>query len=364
MPVKIRLGLIGATVTPTWASRAHLPALKDNPDFDLVAVCTTRPETAEVVRRQVGARLAFHDYRDMMASPEIDAVAVVVRVPGHYVPTRAAIEAGKHVYTEWPLGHTSAEADDLAALAKTRGVLAMAGLQSRLDPTLNYVKELLAGGYVGELLACNVSLIREGILGRRSDRTWQRDASLGANTFTIPGGHTIDALRFVAGPIQRLAAVVATQVKQWHETDTDKMLDVSSPDNVLVSGQLQGGALLSVNVATIPWAGSAYRMELYGRAGTLIVTGADTPQFGELRLQGACGGNTLVDMEVPARFVLVGSAMPRGEPWNVGQMYAAFAAAIRGGQQSFPDFATAAQMHTLLDAIKRSSDTGRQVEVV
>ena len=51
----------------------------------------------------------------MVASPAIDAVAVVVKVPEHYGPTRAAIEAGKHVYTEWPLGRTTAEAEELAA---------------------------------------------------------------------------------------------------------------------------------------------------------------------------------------------------------------------------------------------------------
>lgn len=57
----------------------------------------------------------------MMASPEIDAVAVVVRVPSHYEPTKAAIEAGKHVYTEWPLGRTTSEAEELAALARAKG---------------------------------------------------------------------------------------------------------------------------------------------------------------------------------------------------------------------------------------------------
>ena len=48
----------------------------------------------------------------MVASPEIDAVAVVVRVPSHYEPTKAAIEAGKHVYTEWPLGRNTVEAEE------------------------------------------------------------------------------------------------------------------------------------------------------------------------------------------------------------------------------------------------------------
>ena len=93
-----------------------------SPDVEMTAVCTTRPETAEEARKAFGAKLAFTDFREMVASKEIDAVAVVVRVPSHYEPTKAAIEAGKHVYTEWPLGRTTAEAEELAALARAKGV--------------------------------------------------------------------------------------------------------------------------------------------------------------------------------------------------------------------------------------------------
>lgn len=71
-----------------------------SPDVEWTAVCTSRPESAEEARCTFGAKLAFHDYREMVASPAIDAVAVVVRVPEHYGPTEAAIEAGKQVYTE------------------------------------------------------------------------------------------------------------------------------------------------------------------------------------------------------------------------------------------------------------------------
>jgi predicted dehydrogenase len=121
MAHKIRLGFVGANVRATWASQSHFPALLASPDVELTAVCTTRPESAEEARAAFGATLAFHDVRAMVASPAIDAVAVVVRVPSHYEPTKAAIEAGKHVYTEWPLGRTTAEAEELAALAGRRG---------------------------------------------------------------------------------------------------------------------------------------------------------------------------------------------------------------------------------------------------
>ncbi len=134
MANKIRLGFVGANVRSTWSSQSHFPALLASPDVELTAVCTTRPESAEEARQAFGAKLAFHDFRATVASPEIDAVAVVVRVPSHYEPTKAAIEAGKHVYTEWPLGRTTAEAEELAALARAKGVQTAVGLQSRVSP--------------------------------------------------------------------------------------------------------------------------------------------------------------------------------------------------------------------------------------
>src|SRR6188508_2422796 len=150
MAEKIRLGLIGASVRGTWSSRSHLPAVQASGDVELTAVCTTRADSAEAARQAYGARLAFDDWRKLVASPEIDAVAVVVRVPSHYEPTRAALEAGKHVYTEWPLGRTTAEAEALAALAHAKDVRTATGLQARLDPVLMYMKERIESGYVGQ----------------------------------------------------------------------------------------------------------------------------------------------------------------------------------------------------------------------
>jgi predicted dehydrogenase len=364
MADKIRLGLVGANVRATWASQSHFPALLASPDVELTAVCTTRPESAEEARQALGAKLAFHDFRAMVASPAIDAVAVVVRVPAHYEPTRAAIEAGKHVYTEWPLGRTTAEAEELAVLARAKGVQTAVGLQARVSPTLMYLKEQIEAGSVGEVLACHATAMRDGALARPSSRTWQRDASLGANTLTIATGHVIDALRFVAGDFTQVACLVTTQARQWYETDTRQVVAVTSPDNVLVSGQLASGAVASVHVAAVPWAGSGFRMEIYGRDGTLVTTGSVSSQRGEtLRLQGAQGSHELRELAIPERFVYVPADFPRGDPFNVGQMYALFAAAIRTGQSRLPTFDTAVDLHRFLDIIKRASETGRALPV-
>ena len=363
MAEKIRLGIIGANTQKGWAPRSHLPAIMASPEFELTAVCTTRQESADESAKKYGARLAFDDYHKLLDHPDIDAVAVVLRVPSHYEPTVAALNAGKHVYTEWPLGRTTEEAVEMADLARSKGVQTLVGLQARAAPGILYAKELVDTGYVGQVMSCHVSLIREGGLQRTSDRTWQRDDSLGANTLTIACGHTIDALRFVLGDFGHVSTVVSTQAKQWLDTDTQQMLDVTSPDNILVSGRLASGGVASVHIASNPWAGSGYRMEIYGRDGTLTVSSEDSPQLNEVKLQGAKGSNNLEDLEIPGKYTNVLEGMPSGSPFNVGQMYYRFGESIRTGKTWEPNFDTAVDLHHFIDDIRRSSEQGREVEV-
>ena len=364
MADKIRLGFVGANINSGWSTQSHYPALLASPDVELTAVCTSRPESAEEARKAFGAKLAFHDFREMVVSPEIDAVAVVVRVPLHYEPTKAAIEAGKHVFTEWPLGRTTAEAEELAALAKAKGLQTAVGLQSRVSPAVLYVKELIDDGYVGEVLSCHVTTMRDGALERHSSRNWNLDISQGANTLTIANGHVIDALRFVLGDFKRVACMVTTQVQKMYETDTQKYIDVTSPDNVRVSGQLVRGAAATVSVGAVPWAGSGFRMEIYGREGTLITTGSVSSQRGEmLRVQSAKGSNELKDLALPERYFYVPEDFPRGDPFNVGQLYTLFAEAIRTGENRLPTFDTAVELHRFIDTIKKASDTGQEQAV-
>ena len=96
----LRVGLIGANATVGWSPRSHIPALLGLPDVELAAICTAHEDTAKESARKFGVELAFHNHLDMLESAEIDAVGVSVRVPDHHRLTMAALEAGKHVYTE------------------------------------------------------------------------------------------------------------------------------------------------------------------------------------------------------------------------------------------------------------------------
>jgi predicted dehydrogenase len=158
--------------------------------------------------------------------------------------------------------------------------------------------------------------------------------------------------------------MVTTQAKQWYETDTQQLVEVTSPDNVRVCGQLESGASASVHVGAVPWAGSGFRMEVYGREGTLVTTGSVSSQRGEmLRVQGAQRSHELRDLAIPQSFSYVPADFPQGDPFNVGQMYALFAEAIRTGQSRVPTFDTAVDLHRFIDTIKQASDSGQELRV-
>ena len=104
-------------------------------------------------------------------------------------------------------------------------------------------------------------------------------------------------------------------------------------------------------------------MEIYGRDGTLVVTSEESPNHDGMRLQGLRGGNVLEDLEVPGKYTYVLEAMPRGAPYNVGQIYYQFGQGIRSGENCQPDFNTAVELHRFLDNIQEASVQGRAVAI-
>ena len=362
---KIRVGIIGANARYGWSMRAHLPALLAMPEFELAAVCTSQKETAEESAKHYGADMAFHDFREMVRHPEIDLVSVSVRVPLHHSMVMAALEAGKHVFCEWPLGANLAEAEEMASLARSKGVKHMVGLQARGSPTLLRLRELLAEGYVGEILVCHMTMFLPGYYHRSLDRAWMAHRENGANTLTIATGHAIDAFCFCVGEFQELSAQVTTQVPVWQFAEQVKTVEVTAADNVVISGILENGASASAHVATIPWYGTGWRMEVFGREGTLVASSQQMVQIGDVQLLGGHGSAAAMErLPVPGRLTRVPGEVPQGEPFNVAQMYEDLLQAVRAGKRVEPDFDLAVKRHRLLDSMQNASDQGNKQRVV
>src|SRR5437867_8136362 len=123
---RIRVGIIGANPDRGWAAEGLIPALKSlSDDFQITALSTSRRESAVAASKLFGVPAAFDNHRDLVNRPDVDVVAITVKVPYHLELATAALDAGKAVYCEWPLGNGLQEAETLAALAKKQGVLAV-----------------------------------------------------------------------------------------------------------------------------------------------------------------------------------------------------------------------------------------------
>jgi predicted dehydrogenase len=112
----------------------------------------------------------------------------------------------------------------------------------------------------------------------------------------------------------------------------------------------------------VPSNPSGQRLEIYGTAGTLVISGGSA-NTGLNHLHGARGNDVLGAMPVPERFTLVPEATPTGSARNVAQAYARLASALSANDQFTPDFAHAVKRHQLIDAIERSSATGTSVKL-
>src|SRR6202022_3244066 len=217
---KIRVGIIGVSPQRGFASIAHIPALQALPEFEISAICTTRQDSADAAAKHFGIPLAFSDAEKLAQHPDVDLVTVSVKVPDHYQPVMAAIEAGKHVYCEWPLGRNTDETIRMSDAADRKGIRHAVGLQGQVSPAINYTKDLIADGYVGRVLSATM-IGGAPNWGPTIDR---------ANLLTIPGGHTIDALCCCLGEFRELAAFVVSQRDRIPVEETGELIAKTSPD--------------------------------------------------------------------------------------------------------------------------------------
>ena len=365
MPDNVRVGLVGADASGSgWGSVAHIPGLAAAEGIELAAVCTSRPESAAAAGEAYGVP-SFHDVHVLAAQPDIDLVSVVVRVPKHRELVMAALEGGKHVFSEWPLGANSAEAEDMAAAAGAAEVVTGVGLQGRQDPSLTMIRQLHADGWLGQVTSVNVTMMGGGALAHRTSDAWMGTRANGANFLTIVGGHTLDALTYCISPFVELSGSVATLFPEWQLADTGETIEVDAPDNAAVTGVLEGGAMVSVRVGSVPHNASGWRMEIYGTEGTIIATTAGLPQITPVTLTGARGEDALGALPVShgADVADRSGRFPPGPPGNVGRAYEQLGQAIRDGRSFSPGFAHASELHQLLDTIQRSSDEGGSIAV-
>src|SRR5438874_2143521 len=336
---RIRVGIIGANPDRGWAAQAHIPALTSlSDDFEITALSTSRRESADAAGQRFGVRLAFDNHHDIVNSDLVDVVAVTVKVPYHLELATAAIDAGRAVYCEWPLGNGLREAETLAALAKKKAVLAVAGLQARSAPSVAYVRDLIKQGYVGEVLS--TTLIGSGMgWGPTVEpfNAYLNDRKNGATLLSIGVGHAADALCYCLGEVQELSATMTMRRKAFTIAKSGESRPMAAHDQVAVTGLLEGGAAFSIHYRGGQSRATNLLWEINGTDGDLQITAdGGQAQIFDLTVRGANGAQTSLEiLPVPEEYRLLPL---QGPALNVAQAYARFARDYREGTHLCPTF--------------------------
>src|SRR2546425_9563595 len=322
------VGIIGVSPVRGWAATAHIPALRALPNYEIRAVSAHSAESARAVGQAFAVGAVFSDHEKLVTQPDIDVVAVTVKVPHHRELVSPALAAGKAVYCEWPLGRDLDDARAIAALAAEQGVRTVVGLQARQAPAIEFVQELLSGGYLGEVLS--TTMVGLSVLGDvlGQPNAYMLDKANGANVLPIAAGPSLDILNYVLGEFADLSAVSNLRRPRITIEETGEQIVKTAPDQIAVIGTLTSGATASVHVREAVAGGTGFLWEINGTDGTLRITAdAAQPQIFPLSVAGARGRDEPAELIVPAALTQKWPARTslEGAPaFNVGPAYAAF----------------------------------------
>ena len=354
---EIRVGIVGANAEKSWAKDSHVPAIKGVPGLRLAAVATRNERSAREAAQAFGAERWFSDPFVMIQDDQIDVLTIAVKVPAHRELVLAALEAGKAVFCEAPLGRTVAEAEEMARAA---GSLHTAiGLQGRLNPAVRRAAQLISSGNIGRPLNAKIVSTTVGFGPELpSSYDYFNKTSSGANLPTISAGHTLDLVEAVLGPIIEIDARTEILWPAVKLTDTGEESLRETADYVAVLGKTQSGAVFTADIhggAAPEDARSSF--EIRGSEGWLRLTGGHPYGFqaGHLELTSS------VVFEQPEQPAVTGGWM--GAAINVGEVYAHLVRDLCDGTYCTPGFAHALHNARLMETVTRAAEDGQRQRV-
>jgi predicted dehydrogenase len=383
---RLKVGVVGASISNSpdgrerYAVRAHVPALKHLSDlFEVVAICTTRMDTASAAAKHFDVPHAYDSVERMLKEvPEIDVVCVSVNPGQHYQVVMAALNAGKHVYCEQALGVSTAQAQEMYELARRKNVRTVVGNQPHFEPAVLQMIEMAQNGYIGKPLSFNITYFASAhIAPRPSHRTWLFSAEACGH----PGfrsNHSLERVMSVLGDVKEICADMAVLVPERPNLDGGPPLKTTVTNNINYLLRVGDNVMGTLQVCLTAWFGTGYGFQVYGTEGMLMLAVQDTgekntvagdPMHGELRLYG-----NRVDMKQlmanPTAPELLQRQFKEIQPdakhcyvtgidqgrglFAVAQMWHAFAHAIHTGTECPTNFRNQLKIHCVWDATEQS----------
>ncbi|MFI3169094.1 MAG: Gfo/Idh/MocA family oxidoreductase [Faecalibacterium sp.] len=270
-------------------------------EIELVAVCDLVKERAEKAAEEYKIPKIYDTMHELFADEEIDIVLNLTRPYEHFEVSKAALLAGKHVYSEKPLGATLEEGEALVTLAQEKKLMLGGAPDTFMGAGIQTCRKLIEDGYIGDTIGCACFMLCHG------HEMWHPDPEFyyqfGGGPMMDMGPYYITALVNLMGGIKSVSGFTRSNFEERTITSAlhfGETIKVEVPTHVMGMLNFDSGATGTIITSFdvhYKGIGAQARFEIYGTKGTLIVPDPNTfggevkllrPEDGELMTMPLC----------------------------------------------------------------------------
>lgn len=214
MTRKVNIAVIG---TGRMGSVHVRNIVRQIPQANLSAVCDIRLEVAQAVADELGIQRVVQDYHELLADPSIEAVLIAANTPTHPMIIKDAARAGKHIFSEKPLGLDLQEIDEALDVVDASGVKLQVGFNRRFDKSFQRVHQIVTSGDIGR--PCIMHIISRD--PESPSMEYLKDCGGMFLDMTI---HDFDMARFQMGEVEEIYTIgnilLTPEIEKFGDLDT------------------------------------------------------------------------------------------------------------------------------------------------
>jgi predicted dehydrogenase len=275
----IGTGYMGKCHALAWNSVK--PVFGDGPRPRLVHLAEVSAELAVRKAEEFGFEKATADWRTLVNDPEVEVVSVTTPNAFHPEMAIAALEAGKHVWCEKPMAVALADAERMAAAAKTSGRVTVLGYNYIQNPIMRHIKALLDEGAIGEINHVRFEMDEDFMADPEALFYWKSEASSGYGALDDFGVHPLSLIQYLFGPVTRVIARLAMPYPDRPSREGGRR-KVETYDIASILIELSNGASGTMALDRSAWGRKGrIAVQIFGSKGTIAY---DQERFNEFQL--------------------------------------------------------------------------------
>ena len=266
---RVKIGIVGVGDI----SGIYLENLTNHfQEIEVAGVCDLIRERAENAAEKYKIANIYETMYDVFADPKIDIVLNLTRPYEHFDVSKAALEAGKHVYSEKPLGATIEEGKELVKLAEEKGLMLGGAPDTFMGAGIQTCRKLIEDGFIGTPVGAVAFMICRG------HESWHPDPDFyyqnGGGPMMDMGPYYLTALVNLLGGVEGVTGLTRTSFQTRTITSAPhfgETINVNVPTYVTGILQFESGAIGTIFTTFDVHYKSDSRLEIYGSEGTLYV---------------------------------------------------------------------------------------------